>query len=1315
MNLKKLTFRLSALITLCLLSAFSLTVEAASYTYYFDNSYTNWDTPHFYSWNSSGTPLSGSWPGSEMTKVSGTDNIWSYTMTEAPYAIIFDEKNGGAQTDNITSPQTGVVYYKTGNGQDHVCSNKTLEDYTSSSSTTTEWNTAGNMYWLEPSSPSATDQAVLHFDKRKSSNLKSDTGDIYVYTGLTVGGSQWQSMPVGAWDFSSASNLDKIKMTVVDGEDGHYTLTFSPSIASWYGVTSGTVTAMNLIIRNYSGTKAQNDDINISLTSTTISDSSDSDTDTDTDGLVYYFHNTAGWSKVNIYLWSGSGDSATKYAGEWPGTQVTETVTNANGVTLYKYTYTGTGTPESVIFNNGSSDESSAARSNQTYDLTAVSGNVYTIATAASGSGTPVDSYTGATPTTGPLGAVQSYTLADGKLTVTSENGTLEITPYAKDLVKVFPRPSGLTTAERASIAVVKEPESDLSLSASENTDYVVLAIDGGTTVKVAKTSSLVSFYDASGVKKLAESGGLRNNLGSISASFEGMGEAGFFGGGYNGNTANLQGYTLTMNNGQNWGWNSSYTNERNINIPVYVSTNGYGVYFDSQYRGALIKPSSSGTTYSSAAQNPISYFYFGGGSMQAAIQNYVDLTGHQEMPPFWALGYITSKYSFASRSEAETVVSSTKSANLPLDGIVFDIHWQGTGGASGMGLLNWCSNYSNPSEMMQNFRNQNVKTICITEPFFNSENTNGNYTTLKYNGYLADESTGNMSWVGSTVGLIDATNPAALAWMWNFYKARTQEGVEGWWLDLGEPEQHDSDARHKGGTVSEIHNEFGNLWIESVYNGMKTDFPSKRRFLMPRSGTAGMQRFSTFPWTGDIQRSWSGLQAQIPALVNGSMSGIGYLGSDVGGFAANAGFSTNANLYQRWVEFAVFSPMMRTHSETEPMPYLSAYSSQLSNIRKMFNLRYSYLPYIYTNAYRFTTEGTPLCLPVAFFDENPSSTLVDCKDEFLAGRDILVAPVVSESATSRSITLPAGKWFDLSQVESDASTVSVYSGSISSYSASYGTLPHFARAGSFIVRYQADTYTSTAEIDRSKLRIDYFYDEDTAKAGETTGLIYEDDLTTPDPIGEQKYLLTHLWSAYDSDIYAPVFTFNPEGYEADGIPTSHSYLFRIHNYSLLQGAVPHYRTASVGASSAQARTASSNEMTKYTSLSALKASTDAGYYESGNSVYINLPSLPAMTSVAIDLGGNGVYTSVGELRADRFILSYSAGTLSYQIPADATDGTLDIFTATGSRALSIQAEADGTLHQAAAALPQGVYIARLQASGADGSSPAKTLKFIVR
>ena len=125
------------------------------------------------------------------------------------------------------------------------------------------------------------------------------------------------------------------------------------------------------------------------------------------------------------------------------------------------------------------------------------------------------------------------------------------------------------------------------------------------------------------------------------------MGDSAFYGGGYNGQRIDHDGQTLVMNNTQTGGWESTWGAPHNICVPFIVSTSGYGILFDDHYRNAKISPSSEGTTYSSSSPTPISYFFVGSddGTMESVMENYTLLTGRQELPPYWALGYMTSRY----------------------------------------------------------------------------------------------------------------------------------------------------------------------------------------------------------------------------------------------------------------------------------------------------------------------------------------------------------------------------------------------------------------------------------------------------------------------------------------------------------------------------------------------------------------------------------------------------------------------------------------------------------------------------------------------
>lgn len=916
------------------------------------------------------------------------------------------------------------------------------------------------------------------------------------------------------------------------------------------------------------------------------------------------------------------------------------------------------------------------------------------------------------TPSAGPLGDYVSFVNADGKVTVTATKGTLEITPMGTDIVRVFTRPNGNTESERASLGV--DPDfgnPTVTYNVTSDDENLTIQIENGTRIVMANKGCLLSFYDNRGeTPLLVEKEGLQNKKGNVSVTFMGTGNEAFYGGGWNGFTSNLDGRTLVMTNQQQGGnWEYGAEVPRNINIPVFISTKGYGVYFDSQHNNAKMKPSADGSSYTSSSPTPISYYYLGGGSMEKAIRNYVTLSGKQQLPPFWAWGYISSKYSFYSREEAEGVISDTRNAGMPLDAIVFDIDWQG--GVKQMGRIDWGDRYSKPSEMMSNFRNQGVKTIAITEPFFT--NNSGNYDALKTKGYLADESVSNMAWLNSSaVGLIDATNPDALDWMWQeCYKPRTSEGIEGWWLDLGEPESHDGDSHHKGGSYDQVHNEFSNLWTARVYKGMRADFPDKRAFIMPRSGCAGMQRYSAFPWTGDVRRSWGGLKGQIPALINSSMSGVAYLGSDIGGFIANG---TDPNLYERWVELGVFSPMMRTHSANNPQPYLDCYRSQRDNITKFLNYRYSFLPYNYSLSYEYTVSGTPMARPLHFYESQYNRDLVSVIDEYLWGKDMLIAPVVEVNASSREIIFPEGRWVDMNNLSGQ---LKVYTeGTKVQYDAPLGTLPHFARLGSFITRYMPEKYTSTENIEYDKLRIDYFHNPD----ADTESFLYEDDRKSVDPISTGNYLRTRLYAKrdYQGGLQLGIEPLTA-GYE--GMALTHTYEITIHNFEFdsaneaswfhgLFGAGARRRTDSKYDSGA-----TEGALAKKNSKEEVQSITEgqAYYYDSGSHKLHVKAIVPTTTHLGISFSKSNIAVGVEEISEESLHLGYIAGKLSYAVPASSTEASIDIYSATGCRMASISdLTVDGTVRETAVNLAKGIYIARLNCKAADGSIVSRTMKF---
>ena len=891
------------------------------------------------------------------------------------------------------------------------------------------------------------------------------------------------------------------------------------------------------------------------------------------------------------------------------------------------------------------------------------------------------------------LGKYISHSYDAEALTVKAENGTLIITPYNKYVFKVFTQAKEDNTGERTSITVSARP--DCGFSIEEDNDCLYIKT-GEATVRMSKDNCGLAFLDKDGNVRLEENGGLDNSSVPRRALFAGMGDVAFYGAGYNGQATNLEGRSLVMNNTQTGGWDNKWSAPHNICVPFTVSTSGYGILFDDHYRNATLQPSAAGTSYQSGSLNPISYYYIGGdGTMESVLENYTFLTGRQELPPYWALGYITSRYGYRTRQEAEGVISSIKAAGLPIDAIVFDLYWQGAEN-SGMGNLDWYkANWNNPQEMLSNFNQQGVKTICITEPFFTSNTVN--YEPLRQKGYFADEDVADMGWLGANkVGLIDATNPEAMDWMWQFYKARTEEGVGGWWLDLGEPERHDGDSHHKGGTVEQVHNEFGNLWIERVYRGLKEDFPNVRPFLMPRAGTSGMQRYSVFPWTGDIKRSWAGLQAQVPALVSAGMSGIGYMGSDVGGFSVENNY-TDPSLYLRWIEMAVFSPMMRTHSTYLPEPYNDCYASVLSDVRDYINMRYSYLPYTYTLAYENATKGTPLARPVNFYDTD-NSTLCNSIDEYLWGRDILVAPVLDNSS-SREITFPSGKWVDLNDL-----TKTYNGGTTTDYSAPLETLPHFGRKGSFIARFSQPTFTNTNGIDNSRLSVTYLMDDNNQTV---TSMFFDDDHQSTTSLTDGAYIITRFEGSGSASGHTISVTNEGQGYA--GMPSSRVYTFTVPGYT---NNINHVE---------QNVAAQTSSLAKVSSKAEFDAADKGVYYLSpDNTLYLKaeVRSDDRQTSLLIASSATGIEDISNNNSA--LTLEYSPATslFSYAIPGSWSDGTLSIYNVSGTQTAHFTGlTADGTIHQVDSTdgLSKGIYIANISATDTKGARAERNIKIVIQ
>jgi len=458
------------------------------------------------------------------------------------------------------------------------------------------------------------------------------------------------------------------------------------------------------------------------------------------------------------------------------------------------------------------------------------------------------------------------------------------------------------------------------------------------------------------------------------------------------------------------------------------------------------------------------------------------------------------------------------------------------------MGNLTWDNSaFPTPVTMMHDWDSAGVKTICITETYFTTGDNN--FSFADQNHFFATNTSGtsyvlNDFWAGSAA-LLDIFRNDAQQWMWSFYKQRTDEGVGGWWSDSGEPEDHPSDMNHVNGPAETVHNAYNLVWAQMLSRNFQQTYPGVRLFNLCRSGFAGMQHYSCFPWSGDVQRSWSGLQAQIPIFLGMGMSGEGYMNSDIGGFT---GGGEDDELYTRWQEFGSFCPIMRAHGSgvpTEPIYYPEATQTI---VRTFIQLRHELFPYNYTLVYENALHGTPLVRPINFY-EPQHEAIANINDEYFWGRNFLVAPVLNAGQTSRTVIFPSGTWINYWTNET-------YPGNQSfTISAPLNQLPLFVKAGSFIT--EAPLVSSLKFYHPDTLSIAYYSDQNVITSSDS---VYEDDGNDPLALSDGKNNLLKFSALHDGNGIHMLISHSGNGYA--GEPAKRYFQFSVPRFTRMPDAV---------------------------------------------------------------------------------------------------------------------------------------------------------------
>jgi len=506
-----------------------------------------------------------------------------------------------------------------------------------------------------------------------------------------------------------------------------------------------------------------------------------------------------------------------------------------------------------------------------------------------------------------------------------------------------------------------------------------------------------------------------------------------------------------------------------NIAVPMLLSSNGYGIFWSNTSRTRFNNRFVHVTYISSEVADTIDYYFIYGPEFDKIISGYRELTGAAPMFGRWAYGFWQCKNRYTSQEEILAVAQKYRDLHLPVDNIVQDWFWWNRKGEH---VFN--KNYPDPKAMVQQLHDEHFHFMISVWPFF--EPGSKEYDEMDRRGFLIDRTkVAKPPFHAQGMAVYDPTNPEARKYYWELMdKALFKIGDDAWWLDTTEPETEGQEENILLGHKLFIGNgdRYANIFpletTRAVYEGQRSASDRKRVFILSRSAFAGSQRYGVTAWSGDVLSDWLSFKRQIPAGLNYSLSGLPYWTTDIGGFhignLADPGFR---ELFVRWFQFGTFSPIFRVHG-TRYNPdenELWSYGPASKILVQYDKLRYRLLPYIYSLAWKVTSESyTPMRPLVMDFRDDVNAQNVG--DQFMYGPAFLVNPVTEQGATERRIYFPEGKWYDF------WSGAEVEGGKFANVSAPLDRMPLYVRAGSIVPMGPEEEYSNQKPADPIELRV---------------------------------------------------------------------------------------------------------------------------------------------------------------------------------------------------------------------------------------------------
>jgi len=509
-----------------------------------------------------------------------------------------------------------------------------------------------------------------------------------------------------------------------------------------------------------------------------------------------------------------------------------------------------------------------------------------------------------------------------------------------------------------------------------------------------------------------------------------------------------------------------------NIAIPLLVSSNGYGIFWNNPSRSQVNNRFVHMLYLTAEVADKIDYYFLAGPEPDAIVAHYRELTGDAPMFGRWAYGFWQCKNKYQSQKELEAVAAKYRALHIPVDNIVQDWFWWVT-----MGEMKWNPNYPDPQGLIKTLHDEHFHLMVSIWPYFRPGSKE--YETMDKNGwFIAKTTVGGFHPIGQA--LYDPTNPEARKYYWDnantaLFKNGAADGVDAWWLDTDEPETEGRvdnilvDHQLHLGSGARYTNVYPNFHTAGVADGQRAASDRKRVFILSRSAYAGSQRNGVTAWSGDVLSDFVTFQRQISAGLNYAISGMPYWTTDIGGFISGGDLNDPKfrELFVRWFQFGTFSPIFRVHGTRNPSENeLWSYGPENQKILTDYDtLRYRLMPYIYSEAWRVTSERYTIMRPLVM-DWRTDVRAQNTGDEFMFGPSILVNPVYIQGAASRSVYLPKATWYDFWTGEKLEGEQTLQA------AAPLDKLPLYVRAGSILPLGPAMEWTTEKAEDPIELRV---------------------------------------------------------------------------------------------------------------------------------------------------------------------------------------------------------------------------------------------------